>query len=177
MKKTLKQDFDKVKRQYETLGKLHSNLVERNSELNATHVAVLNVKAELISLSKGQAREVKHLTKLVDNQQEKKLKHERDIQEMRVKVKQLALKETLERSSKASAAAPKTPKTKTPKKLLAMGLDDKKATHNTLLKKQQKEKDDARAALKKELKKKETQSNLGFAAGMLQQTSNLNGGM
>jgi hypothetical protein len=60
-----------------------------------------------------------------------------------------------------------------------MGLDEKKelATHNALLKKQSKENDDARAALKKELKKKETQSNLGFAAGMMQQTSNMNGGM
>jgi hypothetical protein len=94
---------------------------------------------------------------------------------MCVKVKQLALEETCERSSNASAAAPKTPK-----KLLAMGLDGKKelATHNILLKKQQKENDNARVALKKELKKiKETQSDLGFAAGMLQQTSNLNGGM
>jgi hypothetical protein len=79
-KKTLKLDFDKLKRQYETLGKLHSNFVERNSELNATHVVVLNVKAELLSLLKAQAREVKHLTKLVNNQLEKKLKHKIDIQ-------------------------------------------------------------------------------------------------
>jgi hypothetical protein len=59
-----------------------------------------------------------------------------------------------------------------------MGLDDKKelATHNALLKKQQKEKDDARATLNKDLKK-ETQSNLGFAAGMLKNTSNMNEGM
>jgi hypothetical protein len=35
----------------------------------------------------------------VVNQQEKKLKHELDIQEMRVKVKQLALEETCERSA------------------------------------------------------------------------------
>jgi hypothetical protein len=90
---------------------------------------------------------------LVDDQLEKKLKHKIDIQEMRVKVKQLALEETRERSSNASAAAPKTTK-----KLLAMGLDNKKelATHNALLKKQQKKNDDARAALKKELKKRDT---------------------
>jgi hypothetical protein len=64
---------------------------------------------------------------------------------MHVKVKQLALEETRERSSNASAAAPKTPK-----QSLVMGLDNKKelATHNALLKKQQKENDDARAALK-----------------------------
>jgi myosin heavy subunit len=173
-KKSLKKELNKVNKQYETLGKLHSNLVERNSELSATHVAVLRVKADLISSSKSQAKEVKRLTRLVDNQQEKKLKHEFDMQEMRVTVKQLALEETRERSSKASAA-PRTTKTKS----LAMGLDEKKelATHNALLKKQSKENDDARAALKKELKKKETQSNLGFAAGMVQQNSNLNGGM
>jgi myosin heavy subunit len=173
-KNSLKKELNKVNKQYETLGKLHSNLVERNSELSATHVAVLRVKADLISSSKSQAKEVKRLTRLVDNQQEKKLKHEFDMQEMRVTVKQLALEETRERSSKASAA-PRTTKTKS----LAMGLDEKKelATHNALLKKQSKENDDARAALKKELKKKETQSNLGFAAGMVQQNSNLNGGM
>ncbi len=147
--------------------------MERNSELNATHVAVRRVKADLLSSSKSQAREVKRLKKLVDDQQEKKLRHELEIQEMRIKVKQLALEETRERSSKASAAP------KTARKSQAMGLDDKKelATHNALLKKQQKENDDARAALKKDLKKKETQSNLGFAAGMLQNTSNMNGGM
>jgi hypothetical protein len=70
-------------------------------------VAVLRVKADLISSSKSQAREVERLTQLVNNQQEKKLKHELDMQEMRVMVKQLALEETHERSSKASAA-PKT---------------------------------------------------------------------
>ena len=173
-KNSLRKELNKVNKQYETLGKLHSNLVERNSELSATHVAVLRVKADLISSSKSQAKEVKRLTLLVNNQQEKKLKHEFDMQEMRVTVKHLALEETRERSSKASAA-PRTTKTKS----LAMGLDEKKelATHNALLKKQSKENDDARAALKKELKKKETQSNLGFAAGMVQQNSNLNGGM
>ncbi len=92
---------------------------------------------------------------------------------MRIKVKRLAVEETRESSSKGSAAP------KTARKAQGMGLDDKKelATHNALLKKQQKENDDARAALKKDLKKKETQSNLGFAAGMVQQKSNLNGGM
>jgi hypothetical protein len=82
---------------------------------------------------------VKHLKRLVYAQLEKKLKHKIDIQEMHVKVKQLALEETCERSSNASAAP------KTSKKSLAMGLDDKKEliTHS---KKQQKEKDDARAA-------------------------------
>jgi hypothetical protein len=82
------------------------------------------------------------------------------------------LEETCERISNPSAP-------KTPKKSLAMGLDDKKelATHNALLKKQQKENDNARAAFKKDLKKKETQSNLDFAAGMLQNTLNMNGQM
>jgi hypothetical protein len=50
-------------------------------------VAVLKVKAKLLSLSKAQARIVKRLTKLVNNQQEKKLKHKIGIQEMCVKVK------------------------------------------------------------------------------------------
>ena len=64
-KKILKQDFNKSKKQYETVGKLHSNLVERSSELNATHVDVLRVKAGLLSSSKAQAREVKHLNRMV----------------------------------------------------------------------------------------------------------------
>ena len=137
-------------------------------------MAVLRVKAKLISSSKSQAKEVKRLSRMVDNQQEKKLKHNFEMQEMRVKVKQLALEETRERTSKASPF-----EARAPKKLSAMVLDDRKelAIHNALLKKQSKENDDARAALKKELKKKETQSNLGFAAGMLKQTSNMNGGM
>jgi isopropylmalate/homocitrate/citramalate synthase len=111
MKKTLQQDFYMFKKQYKTLGKLHSNLVERNSELNTTHVAVLRVKDGLLSLLKAQAREVKCLNRLVDAQLEKKLKHKIDTQEMMCVevVKQLALEETCERSSNASAA-PKTPK-------------------------------------------------------------------
>jgi hypothetical protein len=39
--------------------------VERSSELNATHVDVLRVKAGLLSSSKAQAREVKHLNRMV----------------------------------------------------------------------------------------------------------------
>jgi hypothetical protein len=81
-KKTIKRDFEKLKRQHETLSKLHSNLVERKSELNTTHVDVLRVKANLISSSKSQAREVKRLRWMVNNQQEKKLKHKFDMQEM-----------------------------------------------------------------------------------------------
>jgi hypothetical protein len=68
--------------------------VEHNSELNATHVAVLRVKADLLSSSKAQAREVKHLSWMVDAQLKKKLKHEIDIPKVCVKVKQLALEET-----------------------------------------------------------------------------------
>jgi hypothetical protein len=61
----------------------------------------------------------------------------------------------------------------------AMGLDAKKelATHNALLKKQQKDWDEERNASKKAAKKKELQTKLGFAAGMMQNTLNMNGGM
>jgi hypothetical protein len=105
---------------------------------------------------------VKRLSKLVDSQQEKKLKHELELQAMRVKVRELALEETRERSSKASAAP-----NKTANKSKAMGLDDKKelATHNALLKKQQKENDDARAALKKDLKKRRRSQTLVLQQG------------
>jgi hypothetical protein len=74
-------------------------------------------------------------TKLVDAQLEKK---------MHVKVKQLALEETCEIPSNSSAA-PKI----IPKKSLGMGLNDKNelATYITLLKKQQKENNNAMAAL------------------------------
>jgi hypothetical protein len=73
----------------------------------------------------------------MDHQQDTKLKHEINIQEMHVKVKQRALEELLIDSK------PSTPKT-------SMGLDKKKelATHNTVLKKQQKENYDAGAAFK-----------------------------
>jgi hypothetical protein len=66
-KKNLKSDLEKLKKQHETLSRLYSNLVERNSEFSATHVAMLRVKADLISSSKSQAREVKRLTRMVDN--------------------------------------------------------------------------------------------------------------
>jgi hypothetical protein len=81
-------------------------------------------------MSKTQVQELKHLKKLVDDQQEKKHNHE-----MRLNVKQLALKESCERVSNPSA--PKTPKNP----VVAMGLDKKKelATHNALLNKQQNE--------------------------------------
>jgi hypothetical protein len=87
----------------------------------------------------------------VDGQLEKKLKHKIDIQYMHVKVKQLALEETPKRSSNASAAP------KAPKKSLTMGLNVTKdlATHNALSKKQQKENNDARATLQKDLSKGE----------------------
>jgi hypothetical protein len=123
--------------------------VEHNSELNAIHVAVLNVKAKLLSLSKSQAREKSSNLKSWWMTSWRKLKHAIYIQEMHVKVNRLALEETRERTSNTSAAP------KTPKQLLAMGLDNKKelATHNALLKKQQKENNDAKAALKKDLNK------------------------
>jgi hypothetical protein len=57
--------------------------------------------------------------------------------------------------------------------------DDKKelATHNAFLKKASKENNDARTAFKKVMKQKETQNNLGYAAGMVQSTLNINGGL
>ncbi len=60
-----------------------------------------------------------------------------------------------------------------------MNLEEKKdfVTHQALLKQQGKDSDLARAIHQKEVKKKEVKSNLGFAANMLHNTSNLNGGM
>jgi hypothetical protein len=135
--------------------------VECNSELSATHVAVLRVKDDLLSSLKTKVGEVKYLSRMVDAQLKKKLKNEIDIQAMHVKVKQLALEETPERSSNASTAP------KTPKQSLAMGLDDKKelATNR------------GKGRTEEGPKKKELQSNLGFAAGVLQNTLNMNGGM
>jgi hypothetical protein len=52
---------DKLKKQCETLGKLHSNLVSSDFELSATHVAVINVKGQLLAMSKVQVRKLKHL--------------------------------------------------------------------------------------------------------------------
>jgi hypothetical protein len=146
--------------------------VASNSELAASLVDVIAVKAQLLNTSKMQVRELKRFKKLVHDQQDKKLKHEIDLQVMCVQVKQLALEQTRERIS--NPAGPKTPK-----KSLAMGLDDKKelATHNAFLKKASKENDDARAAYKKDMKQKETQNNLGYTAGMVQSTSNINGGL
>jgi cellobiose-specific phosphotransferase system component IIA len=50
-------------------------------------------------------------------------------------------------------------------------------THQAYVKQQSKDANLAHAYHQKEIKKKETQSNLGYAANMLHSTSNLNGGM
>jgi hypothetical protein len=172
-KRTASRDLEKLKKQHETLAKQHASLVGSHSDLNFTLVGVLNAKTQLVASGKSQARDIKRLSKLIDNQQEKKLSHEIEIASMRVKVKELALEETRERISNPSGPSSKTPKNPT------LALDDRKAlaTHNAQLKKASKESDDARAASKKESKKKAMQESLGFAAGLMQTTSNMNGGM
>jgi hypothetical protein len=60
-----------------------------------------------------------------------------------------------------------------------MSLEEKKdfVSHQAFVKQQSKDNDLARAHQQKDLKRKDVQTNLGFAANMLQSTSNLNGGM
>ncbi len=60
-----------------------------------------------------------------------------------------------------------------------MSLEKKKdfVSHQAYVKQISKDKDLARAYEQKEIKKKDVQSNLGFAANMMHSTSNLNGGM
>jgi hypothetical protein len=117
------------------LKKLHKTELKSKKELSKKEILAKSVIIKSLEASKNILKQ--------DFDKAKKLDI---VQDMRVKVKQLALEETCERSSKAP---------KTPKKSLAMGLDNKKelATHNALLKKQQKENNDTRAALKKNLKK------------------------
>jgi hypothetical protein len=172
-KKSATKVFDKLKKTNDALMVTHKDLKTSKSKLSAEHVAVLNVKADLSKTVKSQASKIKSLSSKVDNQQESKQQHTKDLASMRLKTKELALEETRERIANPTLA--KIPKTAS----VAMGLDAKKelATHNALLKKQQKDCDEQRNASKKALKKKELQTNLGFAAGMLQSTSNLNGGM
>jgi hypothetical protein len=50
-----KKELDWQKRQYETLAKVHSNLVARNSELAASLVDVVAVKTKLLATTKIQA--------------------------------------------------------------------------------------------------------------------------
>jgi hypothetical protein len=172
-KKTAAKVLAKLEKKNEQLQVTHKELQDDTHNLKAEHVAVLNVKAGLAKTVKSQASKIKSLTSRVDDQLDKKQKHSESLASMRIKVKELALEETRQRIAHPNLA--KLPKTST----AAMGLDAKKelATHNALLKKQQKDCDEQRNASKKALKKKEIQTNLGFAAGMLQSTSNLNGGM
>ncbi len=114
---------------------------------------------------------IKSLKSKVDNQLVQKNTHAVEMQRMKNEYKQLGLDELREKfSNKKSGGGGRSSGTMNLEK---KGLCDP----SSLLKQQGKDSDLAWAIHQKEVKKKDMQSNLGFAANMLHNTSNLNGGM
>jgi hypothetical protein len=95
------------------------------------------------------------------------------MQKMRNEYKQLDLDQAREKNENKKHAAP------TKAASGALSLEDKKAleSHKVDCKRRTKDDDFARDKMKKDTKARDVQSNLGFAANMLQNTSNMNGGM
>ena len=117
-------------------------------------------------------KEVKSLTKKIDNQLDKKLNHELSMQKMRNEYKQLDIDQAREKIENKKAVPSKAASA-------ALTLEDKKEleSHKVDCKRRTKDDDFARDKMKKDTKARDVQSNLGFAANMLQNTSNMNGGM
>jgi adenylyl- and sulfurtransferase ThiI len=117
----------------------------------------MRTRTDLQNEVKNLAKEVKVLMKKIDNQLNKKLNHELCMQKMRNK-KHAA-------PSKAASAA--------------LTLEEKKELelHKVHCKRRTKDDDFTCNKVKKDTKACDVESNLGFAANMLQNTTNMNGGM
>jgi hypothetical protein len=118
-------------------------------------------------------KEVKVLTKKINNQLDKKLNHDFSMQKMRNEYKQLDLDQARKKNEIKKQAAPSKAAS------AALTLEDKIAleSHKVDCKRRTKDNDFARNKMKKDTNARDVQSNLGFAANMLQNQSNMNGGM
>jgi hypothetical protein len=151
--------FETAKRKSSKLSCNISMLVAKSKDLLKEDIKVLN-------------KTIKTLKSKVDNQLVQKNTHVVEMQQMKNDYKQLGLDKLREKCvNKKAGGGGRSSGT--------MNLEKKKdfVTHQALLKQQGKDSDLAWAIHQKEVKKKDMQSNLGFAANMLHNASNLNGGM
>jgi hypothetical protein len=173
-KGALKKDFDKQKKSYDSLLKSSNTNKVKISDLNCSQLSLLRTRTDLQNEVKILSKEVKVLTKKIDNQLDKKLNHDFSMQKMRNEYKQLDLDQAREKNENKKQAAPSKAAS------AALTLEDKIAleSHKVDCKRRTKDDDFARDKMKKDTKARDVQSNLGFAANMLQQNqSNMNGGM
>jgi hypothetical protein len=171
-KQALKRDFDKQKKAYHSLlGTSNTNKV-KISDLNCTQSSLMWMRTDLQNEVKSLVKEVKWLTKKIDNQLDKKLNHELSMQKMRNEYKQLDIDQACKKIENKKAVPSKAASA-------ALSLEDKKEleSHKVDCKRRTKDDNFARNKMKKGTKAQDVQSNLGFAANMLQNTLNMNGGM
>jgi hypothetical protein len=173
-KKALQRKFDLQAKTLQSLQKAFAESKRRSSEVSADIMSVSRAKDLLKEDNKVLNKTIKALTSKLDDQQVKKNAHDLEMQKMKNDYKQMGLEELREKLTNKKAGGGGGGGGNG-----AMTLEAKKAfvTHQAFVKQQGKDADLARSFHQKEIKKKDVQSNLGFAANMLHSTSNLNGGM
>jgi chromosome segregation ATPase len=172
-KATLKKEFDKFKKKYDSLFRSNETNKGKLSEVNMSQSVLLRTRTNLQAEVKDLQKDLKAAKKKLDAQLINKLEHEMSMQQLKNDYKQLDIDQARERfENKKNPAINK-------KTSLALSLDDKKEleSHKVECRSRSKDDDAARDKLKKDLKQRKVQSNLGFAANMLQNSSNVNGGM
>jgi hypothetical protein len=170
-KKTLQKKFNGQSKTLALLQKAFAESKRRSSELSADLVAGLRAKDELKDNIKVLNKTtIKSLKSKLNNQLEQKNDHNYQMQKMKNNYKQMGLDELHEKLTNKKAGGTSSG---------PMSLEEKKyfVSHQASVKQASKDNDLARAYKQKEIKKKDVQSNLGFAANMMHSTSNMNGSM
>jgi chromosome segregation ATPase len=169
-KRSLQKKLDAQDRTLALLQKAFAESKRRSSELSGDIMAVSKAKDSLKEQVRVLTRTIKQLTSKVDDQQVHKNAHELEMQRMKNQHKKMGLDELCKKldNKKASGGTSSGP----------MSLEEKMdfVSHQAMVKQQGKDADLARAFQQKQIKRKENQTNLGYAARMLHSTSNLNGG-
>jgi chromosome segregation ATPase len=170
-KAALKKDYDKLKRNYDSLLKSNEANKGKLSEVNMSQSVLLRARTNLQAEVKDLQKNLKAAKKKVDEQLGKKQDHELSMQQLKNDNKQLDIDQ-----ERAKFEQKKAPINKTS---LALSLDEKKALelHKVDCRRLSKDDDAARDKMKKDNKSREVQSNLGFAHMLQQNSSNVNGGM
>jgi hypothetical protein len=102
-KQALKRDFDKQKKTYDSLLKRTSNTTKvKISDLNCSQLSLLRTRTDLQNEVKNLTKEVKVLTKKINNQLDKKLNYELCMQKMWNEYKQLDLDQVCKKTKTRS---------------------------------------------------------------------------
>jgi hypothetical protein len=103
----LNRDFDKQKKTYDSLLRMSNTNKVKISDLNCSQFSLLRTRTDLQNEVKNLTKEVKVLTKKIDNQLDKKLNHELCMQKMWNEYKQLDLDQAREKNENNKAAPSK----------------------------------------------------------------------